>query len=503
MIHLQWARTRHFRALFTWPLVGALIVITALSSPRTGAATLSGGAATVSAPNRLGGVSVYNDERDIDTYPAVAYDASRQRYLVVWMTTRAAASSSAGFDVYGTFLDRNGQPIGSEFRISDSSTAARNGSPAVVAGRDGFVVVWTTRGDACRIYGQRVTDASARPDCTLVSSASHSHSPSLVYNPDRERYALAYIEGDDYLPPTLFGAQTADCGDNPLSISRVKAVEFHLSSGMPVVDGYAGVSDAGGAFRPRLAYTTGLRQYLAVWEDRRNAGGQAYRFDIYAQRLSGNLTANGSNLALAVGGDYTNGDNSATWTPRPAVAGGSDAFLNTWFAREARGNATTWSVRGRIVPLSGSPSATFAAAEMTFAEQHAGSAPIGFLSAAYSHPAREYFIGMTSHLESVWGYVSSARIQRVSTGGQILGLDGSIRGQPGVGHAVDYANDDQFSVALAVNPISSPSTTDYMMVYGKHAPGRPAQDFDIWGVKVRMPALYLRHVYLPIVSQRE
>jgi hypothetical protein len=492
--------------LLIWGLVLGVTTVAFLVADEIGWALPASGEAnrlTIFSPNRVGGASGHEDERDVDLYPAVVYDPSTGRYLAVWLTARNAGSSSAGFDVYGVFLDRTGKPVGSEFRISDDNTAARNGLPTVAAENGAFAVAWTAKGGTCRIYVQRVTDALYHADRLLVSGTEHRHSPSLVYNPARHRYALAYVAGDDYLPPTLFGADTADCGNNASSISGIRAIEFYFSGDSPVAGTLLDVSDVSdGAFRPHLAYSSALSQYLAVWEDRRSADGETCRFDVYAQRLSGDMTIAGSDIALATGGDYTNYDTSATWTPRPAVAGGGDHFLVTWFSREVVDSAAIWSVEGNLITSVGTPGTVFTIAQMSFAQSHAGQSPTGFLSAAYASTAWEYLVGMTSHLESVWGYLSLARIQRISSDGQLLKIDGSPQSAPGVGYLVDYENDDQIAMGLAVNPVSGVGTADYMTVYTKHRTDQTAQDFDIWSVRGQIPAPYLKSFYLPLVSKR-
>lgn len=490
------------RRLLIWGLVLGVPLMAFWIAGETGWASPASGEATIFSPNRVGGASGYEDERDADLYPAVAYDPSTGRYLAVWLTARNAGSSSDGFDVYGVFLDRTGHPVGSEFRISDDNTAARNGLPIVVIGNGEFAVAWTAKEGTCRIYVQRVTDASYRVDRLLASGTEHHHSPSLVYNPVRHRYALAYVAGDDYLPPTFFGADTADCGNNASSTSGIRATEFYFSGDSPVAGTVLNLSDvSGGGFRPYLAYSKALNQYLAAWEDRRNASGQAYRFDVYAQRLSGDMALTGSDIVLAVGGDYTNYDTSATWTPRPAVAGGGDHFLTTWFSQEVEDSAVIWSVKGNLISSGGTPGTVFTVSQMSFAQSHAGQSPAGFLSAAYASTAQEYLVGMTSHLESVWGYLSLARIQRVSSDGQLLKMDGSPQSTPGVGYSVDYENDDQIAMGLAVNPVSGAGAADYMAVYAKHRTDQTAQDFDIWSVRVQIPAPYVKSVYLPLVSK--
>lgn len=491
-----------FHSLHIWGLL-IIMALSFIAAYKAGWAFSVSGAATIFPPNRIGGASGYNNERDADLYPAIAYDPATGRYLAVWLTPRNAQSSSAGFDVYGVFLDRIGRPIGSDFRISDSNTVARNGPPAIAAGNGEFVVAWTARGTSCQVYIQRVTDASSRSDRVLVSGTGHRHSPSLVYNSARHRYVIVYVEGDDYLPPTLFGAQTADCGNNASSTSRIKAMEFYFSGDTPVVESIVDISDGNtGAFRPRLAYSIGLNQYLVVWEDRRNVSGQAYRFDVYAQRLGNDLTIMESDIPLATGGDYSNYDTSATWTPRPVVAGGDNRFLVAWFDRNVEESAVIWSVKGRLVPTSGTVGTPFTIAEMPFAQEHAGQSPTGFLAIAYLPAAQEYLVGMTSHLESLWGYLSFALVQRVSSDGQLLKIDGTPQSSPGVGYSVDYESEDQIALGMAINPVSGAGTADYMVVYGKHLRNKPAQDYDIWSARMQIPAPYLESVYLPLVYKR-
>ncbi|MFX0203071.1 MAG: hypothetical protein ACFFCW_43765, partial [Candidatus Hodarchaeota archaeon] len=66
-------------------------------------------------------------------------------------------------------------------------------------------------------------------------------------------------------------------------------------------------------------------------------------------------------------------------------------------------------------------------------------------------------------------------------------------------YSVDYENDDQIAVGLAINPVSGAGTADYVAVYAKHQTDQTSQDFDVWSVRVQMPAPYMESVYLPFV----
>ncbi|MBX7233931.1 MAG: hypothetical protein K1X65_06055 [Caldilineales bacterium] len=482
------SRSVLFAGRWRYSLAAALALVTVATLTAIAAlAYVAGAPATVVPPGRLGGASGNSDQRDADVYPAIAYDATGSRFLVVWLSPRNAGSQSDGFDVYGRFLNPAGQPAGSEFRISDTNSVARSSLPSVAAANGTFAVVWTVRGGSCQVRMQRVVDASARSDQILVSGAGHRHSPSIVYNATRQRFVVAYVEGDDYLPPTIGGAQTADCGNNASSASRIKALEFALNGDSPTVTATRDVSDAAaGGFRPRLAFSSNLAQYLVAWEDRRNAGGQAGGFAVYAQRLAADTSPIGSDLALANNGDYSNYDASATWTPRPAVAAAEDRFLVVWFAQARENDARIWSVLARPVSANDPAGAVFPVVRMTYAESHNGEAPSGFLATDYLASPQEFMVTLSSHLESIWGYLSLVRVQRITKDGQLLKLDGAVRSEPGVGNSVDSDNDDQIGVAMATNPSGNTGTADYLVAYSKHAPSQTGQDFDIWGGRIAL-----------------
>lgn len=451
----------------------------------------NGGNATILTPTKLGGATGQGDARDAEVYPSIAFDATTQRYLVVWLSARNAGSSSDGLDVYGRFFNSSGQPLAVEFRISDSNSAARSSAPTVTAGSGFFVVLWNARGNQCRVVGQRVGDTSIRPDWTLISGTRHIHSPSLAYHPVRQLFLVTYVDGDDYLPPTLFGAQTADCGNNSSSNSQVKAAEFRLNDNTPEITQTITVSNAAsGAFRPRISFQSTSNRYLIAWEDRREASGRPYWFDVYVQRLNGDTSLAGSNTKITPGSDYTNYGASGSWTPRPSIASSNGHFLVSWFDRRTDVDAIIWYVTGRLILSDGILKSPFIVTNVTYGSDHADSPPSGFLSSSFNSSAQEYLVAVTYNMETIRGYISPTVIQRVVIDGQfneqLLALDGSILTQPGVGYAIDNDSDDQIGVSIAVNPDSGSNTTQYFVAYGKHAPQQHSQDFDIWGTRIQI-----------------
>ncbi|MCB0063297.1 MAG: hypothetical protein KDE19_14350 [Caldilineaceae bacterium] len=452
---------------------------------------VAGVALTVATPQALYSQGGRNDGRDVDIYPAIAYAPTTDRYLAIWLSAQNAGSAEDGLDLYGRFLDGAGQPNGNAFRISDRNTVARNGSPVLVPLGDGFLVVWTARGTRCQLSMQYVTDSSAKTDQTLSSGSTHHHSPALAVDPSTQQATVAFVSGDDYLPPTMMGAATGDCGDQVGSTAQIGVKTIHLTGSTPSVGQTLTVSTgSGGTFRPSIAFAEATSRYLVGWEDRRDGAGQPYRFDLYAQELAAAgtdptvLTTVGNNVALATGGDYTNLNTSAHWTPRPALAAGESNFLVTWFARDPASSFAKWQVVGRLVTSSTAVGAPVTLMQMLYTQPHPGDAPQGYLRTVYVPTLDEFLVGMTVHLETFFGYFSSVQVQRVQLNGDLLTLAGEPQAVAGNGAAVDYALETQLALGMAVRTAGPSSAADVAVVYGKHAAGGGLQDFDIWGVRL-------------------
>lgn len=442
--------------------------------------------ATLATPEPIVEYHAEGTAPDADIYPALAYDATTQRYLAVWLSARNALSATDGIDVYGQFLDQNSQPQGQQFRISDSNSGARSSRPTVTAGEQGFVVGWTVRSDICRLAIQNVTDSSEKADQLLEFGDSvHQHSPRILYNAQRQRYVVVYVSGNDYLPPTVFGADVADCGNDATSRSQAKLAELHLSDDAFAVDSVVTVSDGvGGAFRPALAYHATQARYLVTWEDRRESLDIPYQFAVYGQFVKSDLSIEGRNIVLTTEANYTNGDNSSTWTPRPVVTAGSDQFLALWYHKENITSPIVWRVQGSFVTASNVISPSFDIAEVAFTRSITNHAPTGFIDSAYQNAIHEYLVTLNGHTETFLGVATSTRIQRIGETGQLLKLDGTTRTIPTSGDIIDPSDELQFSVAVAGS--SNVSGTTYLLAYGRHAPNQNQQDLDIWGNRIQL-----------------
>jgi Bacterial Ig-like domain len=163
--------------------------------------------------------------------PAVAFDSSAQRYLIVWQDLR----NDTG-DIYGQILAADKTTIGDNFLISTNSTPPpvyapdRQQLPSVVyeSGDHAYLVTWTDyRGGAKNeIYGQRVgQDGSLLGNNFVIASPAdpkHAEASKSAYDPVHQRSFTAWFD-PAIIPMDLMGQlRTADgpTGDDILIASN-------------------------------------------------------------------------------------------------------------------------------------------------------------------------------------------------------------------------------------------------------------------------------------------
>ena len=156
-------------------------------------------------------------------------------------------------------------------------------------------------------------------------------------------------------------------------------------------------------------------------------------------------------------------------------------------------------MKGRFVTSNGGLTSPFLVACSTFVHSYAGRSPQGFLAATYLPSSEEYLAGMSMHLESLWGYLSLVLVQRINRQGQLLRMNGARQHEAGVGYSIDYQNDDQIGIDLAVRPAGTSDTVDEAMaVYSKHQFSKPSQDFDIWSARIQVAGVTSKYsLYVP------
>jgi hypothetical protein len=130
---------------------------------------LLGTCSSLAQPTPAGPEIVVNSYLPDDQRTAAVAVAPDDAYVAVWTSTAAqfpddSPQDGSGAGVFGQLFDASGQPLGTEFRINET-TAGDQDHPAVARNADGFVVVWRSQvspDDTGRIFGRRY-DPSGSP----------------------------------------------------------------------------------------------------------------------------------------------------------------------------------------------------------------------------------------------------------------------------------------------------------------------------------------------------
>jgi len=243
--------------------------------------------------------------------PAVAANAAGLT-LVAWLDGREGGSVfGATFDVYGQWLDPSDQPLGSNFKINDTSTAQRNTSVAVAADATlGFVVAWIDRrngpGDPGDVYAQRFDAArsavGANRRVNDDPSGRDQRAVRALATPGAAYLLWEDLRGSLGLDSNVEAARVPYDGSPPGSNFRVN-VSVPARQGTP-----AGAWD-------------GRDAILAVWEDARNGGQRPS--DIYAVSIRGDGVPRGTETQL-------NDDAAPNDQRRPRLGRGPGRYLAAW-----------------------------------------------------------------------------------------------------------------------------------------------------------------------------
>jgi hypothetical protein len=236
--------------------------------------------------------------------PAVAYNSTDNRYLVVW----SGADDVVGeYEIWGQRVNAaTGGQIGAEFQISymgpadDPDYDAEDPDVVYNSQSNEFLVVWSADhyadGDF-EIWGRRVgTDGTLFGSMARVSVMGpgvdpdyDALSPAVTYNSTDNQYLVVW-EGD-HTAGTLV--------NNELEIwaRRLSATGEVIDPDILRMSDMGGSGDANYDARdPDVAYNSTDNQYLIVWEGDDTATGMANdEFEIWGQRLNASLGGVGSN----------------------------------------------------------------------------------------------------------------------------------------------------------------------------------------------------------------
>ena len=245
--------------------------------------TLALAAAAAGAVGDLGPQQRVSAGGGMHAFPALAANPDRNEYLAVWTVI-----SPPGAEIHGRVLGPGGQPRGEQFQISGPTTGGGAYGPEVTYNpiSEEYLVAWvgsTIAGDS-EIYIQRLSASGAElgvddqrvSDLGIDGDMSYSAGlPSVVHNPARNEYLLAY-RGDE------------TSGADEVFIQRVAAdgTALGITDQRISMMGPAGDANYGGQ-APSVAYNGAADEYLVVWYGNDDRPGLAAGEDeIFMQRIS-------------------------------------------------------------------------------------------------------------------------------------------------------------------------------------------------------------------------
>ena len=186
--------------------------------------------------------------------PAVAYNATDDEYLVVFMYD--ASANGTRYDIMGQRLDWSGNKLGEAFQIAVAAADTSNYVPKVVwkQSYDEYLVVWSTRdlaGVPNSIGEFLIDNLGTKRYGTVLASGNHPDDPNLVWEPLFNRYLVVWSY-------TNAAGHTAILGDlRDANANRV--VQPGLTNPFVIYS-----SDTNDALHPRVISDGAL--YLAVYE---------------------------------------------------------------------------------------------------------------------------------------------------------------------------------------------------------------------------------------------
>ncbi len=209
--------------------------------------------------------------------PAVAYDPTRDRYLVTWLFDTWGNGSD--WDVMGRFIPWNG-PDDSLVDFFICSWTSRQAHPELAYGlsQDEFMVVWVNiaPGNPAYISGRRVFGAGGFPTgdgFTISSGAENRDFPSVAYNLARNEYLVTWVVDNSETGLDIYGERLRGDG-SPLTGGQPNVTGEFPIAGWPDDEGY-----------PAVAACDKADQYLVAWQSDQGTGGSDTA--IYARYLNG------------------------------------------------------------------------------------------------------------------------------------------------------------------------------------------------------------------------
>ena len=205
------------------------------------------------------------------TQADVAWNSVSNQYLVVWKGM-GQPEDLVKMEIYGQLLKGNGDALGNDFRISETTNQGNNfhaDAPAVAysSGNNQYLVVWSggfKKESQSEVWGRGITEKGtvlAGGDflisqlSTNIGANRHANSPDVVYNNTANEYLVVFQA--NILPGDAELGVDEVCGQrvNAAKLTEVGQNDFRISN------------SAGGitATSPRVTYNSMNKEYCAIW----------------------------------------------------------------------------------------------------------------------------------------------------------------------------------------------------------------------------------------------
>ena len=246
---------------------------------------------------------------DLDSHPAIAFNAADEEYLVVW-ERRVGSDEFAQHDLYGQRLSITGTLQGGAIAIATGLTD--DSAPAVAHGSasNQYLVVWQENiGGDYDIKGQRISGNGSLVGgvITLCGVSYDQVKPRLAFN-DSANGFLAVWEDHRAAGWYIYG-------------QRVNA-DGALAGGNFAISGDGTKS----RLNPDVAYKAAIREYLVAFEYEYSASDH----DVYRRRVASDATLPDSDAAVSA---------ASSNEGRPSVAADKgQGYLVAW--EDGRNSAT-------------------------------------------------------------------------------------------------------------------------------------------------------------------
>jgi uncharacterized protein YlbG (UPF0298 family) len=239
--------------------------------------------ASVNAGIKIGNAYVVSDAPEVEVFPSVAYNSTRQEYLVVWFNDRAGND-----DIRAQRLTRDGLKIGSAFYISAGAGHDRRyPDVAYNSQHDQYMVVWENE-DPSGYISIRARFVSGTgvvsPADIVLTGGSNLYTPvtpAVAYASTSDRYMVVWAETWHTMPITyvIYAQKVIEDGTMEDAATEVaKNTTSYLQE-------------------PDIAYNRHADRHLVVWQQ---YDSSAKLWDIKGRQVHGG----GGNYSTEIGITY-------------------------------------------------------------------------------------------------------------------------------------------------------------------------------------------------------